>query len=336
MKLKWQIALLLAGLTAFVAKARDAQTDTNIPTPPDKEKLGYAVGMNFGQQTKQAGARLDTDAFAKAIKDVLDGKPTEFSEAGLAQFFQQARTNNLIKLAETQKHKVSYAMGMRLGLQIKNSHASVDMNAIAQGVSDVLAGKPTKLQPSEIMPIFRQEQAYEAANMSQKNKVEGEAFLAKNAKEPGVQVLPDGLQYRILKTGTGEVPKTNDLVFIKYRGTLVDGKEFDHEDHLLSRTTAGIKGWQEALQKMTIGSKWQIVVPPALAFGHPGQGFRNIGPDATLIYELELLSIAPPDSPELGSGRLGHGMSHMASDLGAAAKRPESNTTNNNVPPAKN
>lgn len=336
MKLKLQTALLLAGFTTFLANARQAETDTNsIPSPPDKEKLSYAVGMNFGQQTAQAGASLDSDAFGKAIKDVLDGKTTEFSEPELTQFFQQARTNSLIKLAETQKHKVSYAMGMRLGLQLKNSGTSVDANEIAQGVDDVLAGKPTKLQESEVIPIFRKQQEYETAKMSRKNKAEGEEFLAKNAKEPGVHVLPDGLQYRILKDGTGEVSKTNDLVFINYRGTFVDGTEFDHQDHLLTRTTAGgIKGWQEALQKMTIGSKWQIVVPPALAFGHQGQGFPNIGPDATLVYELELLSNAPPNSPELGSGRMGHGMRRMASDFHAPPKGPEGTTTN--IPPAKN
>jgi FKBP-type peptidyl-prolyl cis-trans isomerase FklB len=144
-----------------------------------------------------------------------------------------------------------------------------------------------------------------ANKQSQKNKAEGEAFLAKNAKTEGITVLPDGLQYRVIQAGTGAIPTTNDLVFIKYRGRRIDGTEFGHHDRFLTRVDAGLKGWQDALQRMRVGSKMEIFVPPALAFGEEGEPYLQIEPDSTLIYELELTSIAPPN-PEFGRG-LGHG-----------------------------
>jgi FKBP-type peptidyl-prolyl cis-trans isomerase FklB len=96
-------------------------------------------------------------------------------------------------------------------------------------------------------------------------------------------------------------------VFIKYRGRFIDGTEFDHHNHFLTWTTGGIKGWQEAIQRMRIGAKWEVFVPPSLAFGEEGEEYHNIGPNTTLIYEIELLSIAPPN-PELSAGGLGHGL----------------------------
>jgi FKBP-type peptidyl-prolyl cis-trans isomerase FklB len=144
-----------------------------------------------------------------------------------------------------------------------------------------------------------------ANKQSQKNKAEGEAFLAKNAKTEGITVLPDGLQYRVIQAGTGAIPTTNDLVFIKYRGRRIDGTEFGHHDRFLTRVDGGLKGWQDALQRMRVGSKMEIFVPPALAFGEEGEPYLQIEPDSTLIYELELTSIAPPN-PEFGRG-LGHG-----------------------------
>ena len=142
-----------------------------------------------------------------------------------------------------------------------------------------------------------------------KAKIDGEAFLAQNAKAEGVTVLPDGLQYRVMREGAGATPTTNDLIFIKYRGKFIEGGEFDHQNHFLTRTTGGIKGWQEALQRMRVGSKWQIFVPSELAFADEGDPYLHIAPDATLIYELELISIAQPGDPQIGTGSLGHGLS---------------------------
>jgi hypothetical protein len=120
-------------------------------------------------------------------------------------------------------------------------------------------------------------------------------------------VLPDGLQYRVIKTGTGEIPRSTDMVYIKYRGRFINGQEFHRHGHFLTRAGGGLKGWQDAIQRMNIGSKWQIFLHPDLAYGEEGESHYSIGPNATLIYDLELLSLAPPDA-EMGRGRLGHAL----------------------------
>jgi FKBP-type peptidyl-prolyl cis-trans isomerase FklB len=145
----------------------------------------------------------------------------------------------------------------------------------------------------------------DAPKPSPKNKAEGEAFLSKNAKAEGITLLPDGLQYRVIQPGTGPAPKTNDLVFIKFRGRRIDGTEFGHHNRFLTRLDGGIKGWQDVLPRMRVGSKFEIFVPPTLAFGDEGEPFYHIEPTSTLIYEIELTSIAPPN-PEFNTRGLGH------------------------------
>ena len=293
-----------------ISRIAEAQTTAPISVaPPDKEKVSYALGMQVGLQAKQVAATVDASSFAQAVKDVLAGKPTQFKESEMDTLLNHHRTSDdVAKLSDKDIQKISYAQGMRLGLQLKHANAEVNTDEIAQAIKDVQAGKPTKIQEDEIAPLFTQAQAYEAGKQSAKNQAEGEAFLAKNAKAPGITVLPDGLQYRVIKAGTGEIPKDKDLILVKYRGTTIDDTELDHNDHLITMPTGGIEGWQQALHLMKIGSKWQIFVPPALAFGHAGASYKHIGPDMTLIYELELDSIVPPGSPMLGTGRMGHGL----------------------------
>jgi FKBP-type peptidyl-prolyl cis-trans isomerase len=121
------------------------------------------------------------------------------------------------------------------------------------------------------------------------------------------------LQYRVLQEGTGEIPTTNDLLIIKYRTSSIDGREIDHKDHFLTRSNGGIQGWQDALQRMKVGSKWQLFVPAELAFGHEGETVRRIGPDSALIFDLELLTLARPGDPLVGTGRVGHGLDEESS-----------------------
>lgn len=197
--------------------------------------------------------------------------------------------------------KVSYAFGMSLALQVKQMGADVDADTIAQAIKDVQEGKPTKMSASELQRIFKQEENFARATITAKDKADGSAFLAKNAKEPGVTVLPDGLQYRVLQEGSGPAPKITDVVTLKYRGTLVDGTEFDHNDHFQSSLTTQMRGWQEAIPLMKTGAKWQIVLPPSLAYGR--NWLRKVGPESTIIFEIELLAVAPPsasgDGPHL-------------------------------------
>jgi FKBP-type peptidyl-prolyl cis-trans isomerase len=208
------------------------------------------------------------------------------------------------------ERKISYALGMNLGLQIKRVGADVDVKAIARGLSDVLAGKPTELQASELRPIFQQEEDIERARMSAKNKRAGAAFPANNAKAPDITTLPDGLQYRVIQSGTGDVPRSADTIILSYKGALINGTEFDHNDHFQTRVAAQVKGWQEALQLMKVGSKWRISVPPHLAYGHEWK--RNVGPDSTVIFDLELIAILPESAVTAGPVR-GGGLVHSIS-----------------------
>ena len=159
------------------------------------------------------------------------------------------------------------------------------------------------MKPSEAMAAFKEEMMKkheeELKKAAEKNKKEGEAFLAENKKKEGVVTLPSGLQYKVIKEGDGQMPKDTDMVTVNYRGTLVDGTEFDSSYKRGNPATfpvnGVIPGWQEALKLMKVGSKWQLFVPAGLAYGEKGAG-STIGPNATLIFEVELLSISEPGS----------------------------------------
>jgi FKBP-type peptidyl-prolyl cis-trans isomerase FklB len=202
---------------------------------------------------------------------------------------------------ETQKQKVSYSIGIDIGKNFKHSNIDIDLEALAQGVKDAISDSTpllTEQQREEAMRQLQQEMVAKrnesAKKAGEKNKVEGEAFLAENAKKEGVVTLPSGLQYKILKQGDGRKPKLTDEVTTNYRGTLIDGAEFDSSykrgEPTSFRVNEVIAGWTEALQLMPVGSKWQLFIPSNLAYGERGTG-GPIGPNATLIFEIELLAI---------------------------------------------
>ena len=205
----------------------------------------------------------------------------------------------------TQTQKFSYALGMNiaknLGNQLKQGSVEVDWNLVAQGLKEATSGGKTRLTEDEAKAVLTEVQSEAQKRMQQKaqeaaakNKTEGEAFLAANKTKDGVVTLPSGLQYKILTAGTGPKPTASDSVVCNYTGTLIDGKEFDssakHGKPATFPVTGVIKGWTEALQLMPVGSKWQLFIPSGLAYGERGAG-ADIGPNATLIFELELLSI---------------------------------------------
>jgi FKBP-type peptidyl-prolyl cis-trans isomerase len=299
---------LVFGVCAPVTLATDFFSQEPSLLPADKAKISYALGMNLGLQRQRAGGHTDVDVFMRGLRDVLEGRPTKMQESEVIELLNHARTEGLSGQSPADDEKAGYAMGMKFGLQLKRTGADVDTGEIAQGLHDVTEGKATRIKEAEIPALLKQGQEMAARQQSKQQKAAAEVFLARNAKEPGVTVLPDGLQYRVLQTGTSEAPSTNDLIFIKYRATFTDGREFDRQNHYLTRTTGGIKGWQEALQKMKVGSKWQLFIPPDLAFGHEGEPVLKVAPDSALVYELELLSIARPGDPGIGTGRKGHGL----------------------------
>ncbi len=202
-----------------------------------------------------------------------------------------------------QKDKISYAIGMNIGSGIHRQSVDVNPDMLAEGIKDAIAGK-TKMTEEEARAAIVQLQADMRAKQEEQmkqavenNKKEGDAFLAANKTKEGVVVLPSGLQYKVLKAGTGPKPTAADTVVCSYRGTLINGKEFDSSQSATFPVSGVIKGWTEALQLMAVGSKWQLFIPPDLAYGTRGAG-NDIGPNATLIFEVELLSIQPKDAPK--------------------------------------
>jgi FKBP-type peptidyl-prolyl cis-trans isomerase FklB len=208
----------------------------------------------------------------------------------------------------TQKDKVSYAIGMNIGTNLHRQSVDVDPKVLQQGLEDALAGRKTLLSEDEARATLtefqnemRQKQQEKMKQAGEANKKEGDAFLAANKEKEGVVTLPSGLQYKIETPGTGPKPTASDSVVCNYRGTLIDGKEFDSSYKRGQPATfpvgGVIKGWTEALQLMPVGSKWQLFVPSDLAYAERGSG-PDIGPNATLIFEVELLSIQSKDKKE--------------------------------------
>jgi FKBP-type peptidyl-prolyl cis-trans isomerase len=212
---------------------------------------------------------------------------------------------------KTQKDKFSYALGMNLGTSLHKQSVPVDPAILARGLKDAMAGGKTLLTPEEaqaaltaVQNDLRQKQQAKMQEAGEANKKEGDAFLAANKAKDGVVTLPSGLQYKILQAGTGPKPTASDTVVCNYRGTLTNGTEFDasskHGGPVTFPVTGVIKGWTEALQLMPVGSKWQLFVPPDLGYGASGAG-GEIGPNATLIFDVELVSIkekVPDATPE--------------------------------------
>src|SRR5271166_1702875 len=211
---------------------------------------------------------------------------------------EQSQSNSALK---TQKDKVSYAIGMNIGRNIHRQSIDVDPAILMQGLQASLADGKTLLTDQEAQAVLmelqteaRKKQDEKMQQAGEANQKEGEAFLAANKAKPGIVTLPSGLQYKILKEGTGPKPSATDTVACNYRGTLINGTEFDSSYKRGEPTSfpvnGVIKGWTEALQLMPVGSKWQLFIPSSLAYGERGAG-AEIGPNATLIFEVELLSI---------------------------------------------
>jgi FKBP-type peptidyl-prolyl cis-trans isomerase FklB len=202
---------------------------------------------------------------------------------------------------KTEKEKVSYIIGTSVGRDLKRQGIDVDGDVLVRGLKDALAGAQpaiTDQDAQETMKVFRQEMTAkkqaETKKSAEENKKQEEAFLAENAKKEGVQTLSSGLQYKVLKEGPGEKPTLNDTVTVNYRGTLLNGTEFDSSYKRNQPATfpvnGVIRGWTEALQMMKTGSKWQLFIPAKLAYGEAGAG-DHIPPNAMLIFDVDLLSI---------------------------------------------
>lgn len=211
----------------------------------------------------------------------------------------------------TEKDKQSYAIGLNVGKSLHRDDIDVDPKIVLQGLQDAMADGKVLLTDDQIKTVMtdlqnqvRHKQEEKRQAMAESNKKDGAAFLAANATKPGVVTLPSGLQYKVLTSGTGAKPTATDSVVCNYRGTLLDNTEFDSSykrgQPMTFPVSGVIKGWTEALQLMPVGSKWQLFIPADLAYGERAQGPG--GPNATLVFDLELLSIQPKTPPAATPG----------------------------------
>jgi FKBP-type peptidyl-prolyl cis-trans isomerase FklB len=202
------------------------------------------------------------------------------------------------------KQRISYCIGADIGKNFKRSEIEIDPKVLAAGMADALAGKTTLTEEemSETLSNFQKEMMTKMQakqkDSGDKNLKDGETFLAANAKKEGVKTLPSGLQYKVIKSGTGKTPKSTDTVKTHYHGTLIDGTVFDssveRKEPVTFPVNGVIPGWTEALQLMKEGDKWTLFVPAKLAYGERGAG-QKIGPNSALVFEVELLSIEKPE-----------------------------------------
>lgn len=214
------------------------------------------------------------------------------------------------KVAADPKRRESYGLGYKLGTSLKQQKTSIELDAYVQGLREAMAGIASQVSDAEMQAAVAsmREQAMAAQKAAEEataatNRTAGHAFLDANRKKEGVTVLPSGLQYKVLKQGTGRSPTVGDVVVVNYRGTLVDGTEFAntykrHKATVLSLDQV-IPAWKEALPLMKEDSKWQLVAPAELAYGR--RGAPRIGPENTLVFEVELLGVRPAGGPPMAA-----------------------------------
>lgn len=213
----------------------------------------------------------------------------------------QSNTQDKAHVMKSSKDTVSYSIGMNIGRDMKRQSIDIDPDILAQGIKDILNGSKQQItdeQAQSAMMAFQQEMHMKTEQKKkedgEKNKKESAAFLESNKAKEGVKTTASGLQYKVITEGKGAKPTADQTVSVNYRGTLIDGTEFDsstkHGKPGEFALTQVVKGWGEALQMMSIGSKWQIVLPPELGWGDQGAP-PLIGPNAVVIFEVELLGI---------------------------------------------
>ncbi|MGH8533070.1 MAG: FKBP-type peptidyl-prolyl cis-trans isomerase [Gammaproteobacteria bacterium] len=200
---------------------------------------------------------------------------------------------------DTDRKKLSYAIGVQVAQSLTRQEVDLDPHAFSLAIEDMIAGREPRIPREEFQALLEKQRATmlkAQQEKSKKNLEASKAFLMANRKKEGVKELPSGLQYRVVKDGAGEQPKSTDTVSVNYRGTLIDGREFDSSMRVgqpaVFQVNSVIKGWQEALPLMKTGAKWQLFIPPELAYGERGAG-GAIGPNETLIFDIDLLAVNP-------------------------------------------
>jgi FKBP-type peptidyl-prolyl cis-trans isomerase FkpA len=270
----------LFALLAVAALALAACVRLNTP----QEKAGYAVGLSIGQNLTPIKDKVDLGQVIAGFNDQFAGKAS-MDEATVRGFLQQLNP----QAPAGDKDKMGYAVGVSIGKNLNALKDDIIPARVISGIKDQMAGKP-KMD----MDATRAALNALTAAQGEKNKAKGEAYLADNMKKPGVKVTASGLQYEVLTAGKGAKPHASSTVKVNYVGTLVDGTEFDSSykrgQPASFPVNRVIKGWTEALQLMNVGSKYRLVIPSDLAYGPQGSP-SGIGPNSTLIFEVELLAV---------------------------------------------
>jgi FKBP-type peptidyl-prolyl cis-trans isomerase len=266
--------------------------------------LASLVGTAVGQEASSTNKGQQTTPSVKPQPEAVGPSKTA-PEAATPKPEAAATSPTVQTTIQSRKDKISYAFGVDLGRDLRNQKNDLNVDLLLQALKDSLAEKPLLMTDDEVTATLKQleaeqKQDYEHARkmIAEKNRRAGEAFFSENAKKEGVVTLPSGLQYKILKKSDGKTPTLDDKVVCQYKGTLLDGTEFDSSEkrgHAVTLPVKGIMpGWTQALQMMPAGSKWQLYIPPQLAYGE--KIVNGIGPNAMLIFEVEVVSIE--DKPQ--------------------------------------
>lgn len=279
-------------IVAVAALALFAMACNRLSSP--EKKAGYAVGLSIGQSLKSIAEKVETASVIKGLEEQLAGK------ASLKDDEMQTLLMGLSQGQGADAAKTGYAVGMSIGKNVANLKGLIDEGSLTKGINDQMAGK-AKLDEAKMREALnelttRQQAAQKVKNeaSSAKNKADGAAYLEKNKAKAGVKMTASGLQYEVIKMGTGPKPKATNTVRVHYVGTLLDGTEFDSSvkrgQPAEFPLNGVIKGWTEGVALMPTGSKFKFTIPSDLAYGSNGAG-AQIGPDSVLVFEVELLKI---------------------------------------------
>jgi FKBP-type peptidyl-prolyl cis-trans isomerase FkpA len=305
------VALALAATVLCAGLVRTASAQDRAALDSDRDKASYMVGMDVGKSLAPVAADLDLAALQRAIRNAMDGRepliPQDKAQ-GVAQALMARAASRAghapagAPVPAIAKDQAAYLVGADVGRRLKPIAEELDLAVLMQGLRASLSGATPLLDEAEANAVrtafserISSRMQARAAELGRKNAAEGEAFLAKNKLQKGVFVTSSGLQYMVLRQGSGQRPGPQDRVRVNYRGTLLDGTEFDSSyaggqpaEFPLDRV---IPGWTEGLGLMPVGSKYRFWIPGALGYGAQGTPDGPIGPNATLVFDVELLSI---------------------------------------------
>jgi FKBP-type peptidyl-prolyl cis-trans isomerase FklB len=289
-----------------VAEEKDDQGEE--PASEDLQKrANYAIGLQIGASLVRQGTEVDVEVLGRGIADAVAGKP-EMDAAEFGATMTEFQRSTQAGEAGGADEKVSYAIGLDIVRSLGSQGLDIIPERMTSGIADGIAGTPKMKEPEirEAMMALRgvvaekasraaKESAEKASRAAKDNLAKCSAWLAENAKREGVATLPSGLQYEVVEAGDGPSPGPNDSVTVHYKGTLIDGTEFDSSHKRGTPATFGvgrvISGWTEALQLMKVGAKWKLYIPSDLAYGENPRPGGAIKPNDALIFEVELLGI---------------------------------------------